>query len=222
MQSRDILARQAFWHEASPAFRAEIERTVRPAALAAGEWYFQEGGPCRSVALVGRGSVRVFKRSENGREITLYHVDPGQSCLLTLQCAMNETDYPGSGVVDRDVEALLVPVETFRAWVEREPCMRRFVLGAMSHRLVELMTLVEEVAFQSVDHRLARYLCERFADADTLETTHAAIAAELGTAREVVSRLLRDMERAGALATGRGRLRLRDPGVLSRMAGDPH
>lgn len=221
MTPREILERFAFFERAPKGFQEEVLASSERVSLPAGFHPFQEGGGCPGVAFVGVGDVRVYKVSSEGREVTLYHVGPGETCLLTLNAAMGTSLYPASAVVEAPVEAVAVPVESFRSWVRRHDAMSVFVFEQMAHRISDLMALIHEVVFRRMDRRVADYLASQYAGlapGAVLETTHGAIAAELGSAREVVSRVLKELEREGAVMLGRGHIELLDRDLLRRLA----
>ena len=207
MTARAILDQFAFFREAPEGFQEEVLAASGQVNLPAGFYPFQEGSRCEGFAFVGKGDVRVFKGSSGGREITLYHVGPGETCLLTLNAAMGNSSYPASAVVEDPVEAVAVPAESFRCWVRQQDEMRAFVFEQMAYRISDLMALIHDVVFQRMDRRVAAYLLSRRSTARrdaALELTHGAIATELGSAREVVSRVLKELEREGAVELGRG------------------
>lgn len=216
MEPLAILNLFSLFRESSAALRQEIEKVATHAILPVGGHYFRHGDSCTDVALLGRGDVRVFKVSDTGREITLYHVNAGETCLLTLHCAINEVTYSAEALVEEEAEAVLLPVSKFRLWVDRHPTMRRFVFDAMAQRVIEVTELVEGIVFHRLDQRLAAFLVTHFErlQEDSLSMTHHGIAAELGSAREVISRLLKDFERQGAVELGRGKIRLLDDALL--------
>lgn len=221
MQASEILEQFDFFHNARETLRHEILESAERVSLPAGFHPFQEGSGCPGVAFVGAGDIRVFKVSREGREITLYHVGQGETCLLTLNAAMGNSSYPASAVVEAPVEAVAVPVDSFRAWVRRDDSMRVFVFEQMAHRISHLMALIHDVVFQRLDRRLADYLLSRQVEPGTdtvLDVTHNAIAAELGSAREVISRVLKELEREGAVELGRGHIEIVDRGLLERLA----
>lgn len=179
------------------------------AGLDAGTVAFTEGEPCRHVAFVVAGRMRVYKAAADGRELTLYHITPGQSCVLMLSSVLAVTDYPARAVAAVDSHVLLLPIPTFRRWMERYPGVRDYVYTAFARRLANVMMLVDQVLFKNMDQRLAALLLERtLAGPPVLEATHEGLALELGTAREVVSRLLKSFEHAGAVKLKRGRIRV--------------
>lgn len=216
MEPLAILDLFDFFRKSPAALRQEIEHASTHAILPVGAHYFRPGDSCTDVALLGRGNVRVFKVGDTGREITLYHVNAGETCLLTLHCALNEVRYSAEALVEEEAEAVLLPVGEFRLWVDREPMIRRFVFDAMAQRVVAITQLIEDILFHKLDQRLAAFLVSHFErlEEDTLSMTHQTIAAELGSAREAISRLLKDFERQGAVELGRARIRLHDDALL--------
>ncbi|MCL6606818.1 MAG: Crp/Fnr family transcriptional regulator [Geminicoccaceae bacterium] len=183
---------------------------------------FRTGDACEGYLLVLEGSLRVSLLDEGGHAILLYRVGPGESCVLTTTCLLGRHAYPAEGVVETRLEGLLLSTPTVEALIEVSPAFRRFALGQIGNRLADLLALVSEVAFRRTDARLAGWLVERSARLGRrLDVTHEAIARELGTAREVVSRLLKELERRGHLRLGRGTVELA-PGAgaaLARLAG---
>jgi len=160
----------------------------------AGLELLDEGALCQALLLVESGGIRVFKISPGGREITLYLVEPGESCVLGTSCVVNDLRYPAHAVCLRDTDALAVPAAVFRTLYETEAPVRAFVMELFSRRLADMMMLVEEVAFRRMDERLAVFLLEQGVLSPgvmkPIEMSHGEIAAHLGTAREVVSRVL--------------------------------
>ncbi len=205
--------------EAWPASRRrQAVSAATSAVLDEGSFYFRTGSECTQVAFVGSGRVRVAKRSEDGREITLYHVGRGETCLLTLISALTGEPYGADGVADEQVAAALVPVSEFRVWFDSDPGFRSFVLRTIGRRMVDLMQLVEEVAFQQIDHRLAHYVLEAADESDVVSSTHQEIATELGSSRETVSRSLKELERRRLLELSRGSIRIQDRAGLTRYS----
>lgn len=167
---------------------------------------YREGDSCGGIGFVLSGQIRVYRIGESGREITLYEIDPGETCILNASCLLSRADYPALAETTTDVELLMVPGDLFRRLVEEEPVMRSFVLSLFSDRLGAIMELVEEVAFGRMDRRLSDFIVEKAEDG-ILPMTHQAIANELGTSREVVSRLLKDLERKGKVRLSRNEIR---------------
>ncbi len=198
-----------------------LAAATRAATLEPGAFICMDGGVCEHLALVTGGQARVYKASDEGREITLYRIEPGESCILTASCILSDRRFPAFAVADTAVTARLVPAATVRRWMDAEPAWRRYVFDLLAGRLGAVIAMLEEVAFRRLDTRLARLLLDT-ADADAapavVRTTHERLAADLGSAREVVSRLLKDFEHDGLVELARGRIRLLDPGGLRRTA----
>ncbi len=181
----------------------------------AGAILFDADQPCRGFPLVLEGAVRVVMNAPSGREILLYRVDPGQGCIMSGGCLLGHSDYAARGVAEEDVTLLSLPPEAFNALLlEHEP-FRRFVFGMYGERLAEVMQLVEEVAFRRLDERLAQLLIHR---GPVIEATHQKLADELGSVREIVSRLLRSFESRGWVKLERERITLNDPKSLAALA----
>jgi CRP/FNR family transcriptional regulator len=196
---------------------ALFESSVRTVRVPAGTILFRDGAACTHFVLVTEGSVRVHKTSEGGREIVLYRVESGQSCVLTTNCLIASRAYEAEGVAETDVEMLLLPAPVFRRLLAQSEAFRDFVFSAYAVRLASLLLLVEEVAFGRIDLRLAGWLAARASG--PIHSTHQEIAVELGTAREVVSRQLKEFERRGWVALGRGLIEPRNAAALRRLAG---
>jgi CRP/FNR family transcriptional regulator len=197
---------------------ARLEALLAEAQLLrapAGDVLFDAKQPCRGFPLVLSGSVRVFKAGPNGREILLYRVEPGQSCILSGGCLLGHSDYTAAGVAETEVEILSVPPAQFHELMLQFEPFRRYVFGSYGERLSEVMELVEEVAFRRLDARLAQTLIRR---GPVIEGTHQALADELGSVREIVSRLLRSFEQQGWVRLERERVTVLDPKGLSELA----
>lgn len=179
---------------------------------------FEPGGPCTSYLLVLEGQVRVRKLSESGREIVLYRVHPGETCVLTTACLLSGEDYGAEAIAETPVRAIAIPRPAFDATLVRSEAFRQFVFHVYSQRIGDLLLLIEEVAFGRMDARLAQRLLQLSSSSPELRMTHQELAAELGTHREVVTRLLKDMESAQALETSRGLILIKRRDVLEGIA----
>jgi CRP/FNR family transcriptional regulator len=176
--------------------------------LGAGEYVFYPGSRCQGYAFVTKGVVRCQVLSEQGRQIVLYHVGPGDSCVLTTSCLLGDTVYPAEGVAQTEVSALVIPAEAFRAAVDRSPALRCHVFRNFATSLAAVMARLADVVFGDIDRRLIQIL---LASGETrVSRTHQELADELGTAREVVSRHLKRLEHLGWVGLGRGSIELLD------------
>ncbi|MES9852136.1 MAG: Crp/Fnr family transcriptional regulator [Candidatus Thiodiazotropha sp. L084R] len=181
----------------------------------------QQGTQCSHLALVISGSAKVYKVSENGREITLYRIGPGESCILTASCIMNGEPFPAYAVSEEPIEALLINTTDVIRWTDDTAAWRNYLFGLINSRLSEVIGVVEEVAFRRVDRRLASYLIQRSDSTNGLiETTHQVIASDLGTSREVVSRILKDLEQQQMISTARGAIRISNRARLNEKSGE--
>jgi CRP/FNR family transcriptional regulator, anaerobic regulatory protein len=182
----------------------------------------RDGTECGYLPFVLEGTLRVFKTSESGREITLYRIERGESCVLTATCILNGTSFPAIAEAEGKTEVLLSPSRLLMGFVDKHAEWRRFVFGLYSKRLDNVLSLVDQVAFQHIDERIAGYLLKHAVGSDgAVTTTHGEIASELGTSREVVTRILRDFEAAGMIETMRGRILIRGRAKLVAMLGTP-
>lgn len=195
-----------------------LQGAARMVDVPAGTVLFQDGSECSAYVLVAEGSIRVQKVSEGGREIVLYRVEAGQSCVLTTNCLIAREDYAAEGIAESDIRALVVPAATFRALLGQSETFRDFVFAAYAARISDLLMLIEEVAFGRIDVRLAGWLRARADQGGEIRATHQEIATELGTAREVVSRQLKEFERRGWVALRRGRLEVKDRAGLASLS----
>lgn len=182
----------------------------------------RDGNECAFLPLVLKGTLRVYKTSETGKELTLYRIEQGESCILTATCILNGGRFPAIAESEGATEVMLLPSRLLVNLVEEHAEWRRFVFGLYSKRLEVVLALVEEVAFHHVDARIAAYLV-KFARGrqNVVSRTHAEIASELGTSREVVTRILKDFEADGLITTLRGRIRVLRPTDLKDKGSDP-
>jgi CRP/FNR family transcriptional regulator len=179
---------------------------------------FHAGDLCQAFLILLDGEVRVQLTAENGREVTLYRIGPGGSCILTTSCLLSNEHYPAEAVAESDIEALAIPVSSFQSALESSHWFRRFVFDGFSTRLTSVIQKIEQIAFTAIDVRLAGVLLEL--DRKGVEKiTHQDIAVELGTAREVVSRHLKRFESEGWVRLGRGQVALIDRPRIEALAG---
>lgn len=164
-----------------------------------------KGDPCNNLMLISDGCLRVREVSEGGREIVLYRVNPGDLCVLSLTSLVDDVPFGAEAVNETPVTGLVISQAQFQTALAGSAGFRNFVLSTLARRLCDVMALVEEIAFQRLDNRLACALYQLFdkGGTDTLKVTHQDLAKELGTSREVMSRLLKEFEQS------RGYIRLR-------------
>jgi len=187
-------------------------------SLAKDTTVFHQGDACNNYLIVLAGTVKVFTRAENGREILLYRLYTGDSCVLTTSCLFGQKSYPAEGKTETAVTAIAIPVTQFNDAVQQSSTFREMVFSAFSSHLSDLITLVEEVAFGKIDVRLAKHLLNQCDSNNTLNSTHQNIATELGSAREVISRQLKDLESKGYIIINRGSINIINSTAIKQIA----
>ena len=198
---------------------AALARLLAPSAamhLPAGTEIFSEHQPCRGFPLLLEGSIKVVKLAASGRELLLYRVAPGGSCIITSSCLLGRSDYNARGIAETPLSLLAIPAPDFAALLVEHPPFRDFVFHLFAERIAELMQLVEEVAFARLDQRLAKALLAK--NGTVLGITHQQLADELGSVREIVSRLLKGFAAQGLVALGREQVTLLDRDGLQKIA----
>lgn len=206
---RIVRAVPVFRH-ADPQLVREFQRTASFARIPTGRDVFIEGDRTDAIALLLSGVVRVYKIGETGREITLYRFGQGESCILTASAILSRQSFPAIATVEQEAEAVMIPADSFRDWVRRYEQWRGYVFDLLSQRLTSVMAIVDEVAFRRVDTRVASFLLDRARSGNPVQTTHQEIAAELGSSREVISRIIEGFAGEGLVRTARGVIEILD------------
>lgn len=201
--------------ELPPSLARDVDAQLQPMSLPSGTMLFDVGVACQVLPLILEGRIKVSKRAENGREIRLYNVRPGELCIVTLGCLLGGAAYSATGIAETPLRALALPRPLFLRLMAEHPPFRAWVFQLFTERISGLMQLVEEVAFHKLDQRLAAWLAEH---APRAEASHQAIADELGSVREIISRLLRQFEDQGWVSLGRERIEVLDVSRLKRLA----
>ena len=186
----------------------------QPITVPTGAVLFSEGNPCQGFPLLLSGEVRVARQSADGRNLELYRVVPGELCLVSSACLFRSQPLSAHGVATKPTALLLIHPTTFSRWLDT-PDFRNMVLGLFAERMADLTSLIDAIAFQKLDQRLAAALLGR---GPNLNMTHQALADELGTVREMVTRLLHRFEREGWLTLGREHIHLSDSVALRALA----
>jgi CRP/FNR family transcriptional regulator len=179
-----------------------------------GALMFDENQQCMGFPLLISGSARVIKSSPSGRDLYLYQVLPGETCILTSSCLLAKAPYQARGVAQEELELVVLPPGTFQQLFSRLEQFRSQVFNRFSERLTELMNLVTAVAFQKLDQRLASFLVSK---PNPVTMTHQALADELGSFRELVSRLLKDFEHRGWVRLERGQVHVLDLPAMKKF-----
>lgn len=186
--------------------------------LPAGQMLMQQNQQCQFIPLVLAGLLRVFKLSPGGREMTLYRTGPGDTCLASIACQLKGEDFPALAQVEEPASLFMVPITVYHEVLDKQMAWKDYLVKALYDHLTETMETLEAVAFDRTDRRLANWLLEQVnGQKGQIQATHEAIAIELGTAREVVSRLLGELKSHGAVSLGRGKIEILAPAILQEM-----
>lgn len=194
----------------------ELAQLARIQDVPSGTRLFAHGADCSHFVRVRNGHIRVQTVSPQGREILLYRVHSGESCIMTNACLMSGRAYAAEGVCETDCTLEVIARADFERLLQHSAAFRAWIFASCGERLVELMLLFETVAFQRIDIRLATRLIET--GDHNLALTHQQLAADLGSSREVISRQLKEFERRGWLRLGRASLEVLQPEALRVLA----
>lgn len=188
---------------------AHVRRVMKGAAP------FSTNSPCMGFSMLLSGVIRVMKLGANGREVELYRLQPGESCLISSSCMLGKANFTATAEAQTDLLIFTIPPTVFKRLMVRNAALQEFVFSQFSQRLADLMLLVEAIAFQKLDQRLASLLLE---EGPELKTSHAKLADRLGTVRDIVGRLLKNFEQRGLVGLGRERVTVLDPAGLKDVA----
>lgn len=182
-----------------------------------GHTIFSEGDMCGGVPFILKGTVRVSKVGKTGKEMSIYRVTSGDTCILTVTCVLSNSPYPLTAVAEEDVETVIVPYEIFQQLMTISFPFQQYVYQLIITRYQELLNLIDEIIFHSTDERIMRFLLHQTVrDGDVIETTHDKIAMEIGTAREVVSRFLKELEKKDWIELARGKIVVKNRTILEQ------
>lgn len=189
--------------------------------LPAGQMLMQQNTQCQHVPLVISGQLRIFKLAPNGREMTLYRTGPGETCLASVACRISGEDFPALAQVETAARLFMIPIVVYDLLLAHKEFWKDFLILTLYRRLTETMIVLEAVAFERTDRRLVAWLLTNSDHGKRhIRTTHETVAVELGTAREVVSRLLGDIRQKGLITMSRGSIIITKPVQLSEMLTD--
>lgn len=200
--------------ELPPGLREEIAAAAQAVTVPSGATLFDERQPCQGFPFVLAGAIRVSKVSASGRELPLYRVMPGETCIITSSCLLGNVPYNARGTTESETVLVLLPQGLFTDLLAQAP-FRNFIFNLFAERMADLMRLVEEVAFRKLDQRLAALLLGK---GRIVRATHQQLADELGSVREMVSRLLKGFAEQGLVTLGREQVEIRDAAGLRRIA----
>jgi CRP/FNR family transcriptional regulator len=195
-------------------FWISVAQRAREEVIPTNTAMFGYGEVCKYFILIISGSIRVYKTFGNGRDIVLYHLQSGECCSLTSSTLLSGACYQACGMTESETRAVFVPKQDFYAAFDQSTNFRHFVCTGLSGRFNEMLLLLEGLGMRNIEVRLARWLLDNRSESDCVEASHRELASELGTAREVVSRHLKDFEKKGLVRLSRKFIKLSDVAAL--------
>ncbi|MDX8400964.1 MAG: Crp/Fnr family transcriptional regulator [Gallionellaceae bacterium] len=202
-------------NELPSATLTELFSSSRQLSISSGTIVFDENQACQGFSLVLSGCIRVIKAAASGRELQLYRVTPGESCILTSSCLLGHVNYQARGLTEQDTNMIVLTPNMFETLLSIHKPFRDFIFALFSERITDLMLLVSAVAFQKLDQRLAALLANKISP---IATTHQALADELGSVREIVSRLLKNFAEQGWIRLSREQIEIIDADALKNFS----
>lgn len=207
-------------HPVDHARLPECLRLADQIILSVGTRVFQAGDECRQFVFLLEGSIRVDIVTRAGKTIMLYRFGPGQTCILTTSCLMSAEPYSAEAHVEKAATACVLPLQAFEALLSTSAEFRSLVFASFNYRLSDMMAKIEEIAFTPIDMRLAERVLQLSDSRSKIFITHVRLAADLGTAREVISRKLAQWEGEGLIVRGRGGFEILNLHEIEQLAGD--
>lgn len=205
---KDIFEMFEFYPRMDEADKRVIRETAVRKDLAVGQIVIGDNNRCNGVPLVTKGSLRLFRISDKGREVTLYRINGGEVCILAAVCSMGEVEYNFSIEAEKDSTIYMISPEVFRELFSRSEVFKKYVFNALAQKLIMSMETIEMLIFISIEERIMEYLKQNSNDKGEVETTHEKMAIDLGSSREVITRQLKKMAEKGMIVLGRGKIKL--------------
>jgi CRP/FNR family transcriptional regulator len=186
-----------------------ILETAKLKKLRADDWMVDIGDPIVYMPLLLKGQLRILREDEEGHELLLYYIRPGETCAMSLTCCSGNGVSNVRAVAEEDTELLLLPIQIIDEWTTKYPSFKSFILKTYQKRFEELLNTIDSIAFHNLDDRLTQLLKQKSEkEGSELKTTHQELANQLNSSREVISRLLKQMERKGKIQMGRNKITL--------------
>ena len=186
-----------------------ILETAKLKKLHADDWMVDIGDPIVYMPLLLKGQLRILREDEEGHELLLYYIRPGETCAMSLTCCSGNAVSNVRAVAEEDTELLLLPIQIIDEWTTKYPSFKSFILKTYQRRFEELLNTIDSIAFHNLDDRLSQLLKQKSEkEGSELKTTHQELANQLNSSREVISRLLKQMERKGKIQMGRNKITL--------------
>jgi len=209
-----------FYTDLTAAQQQEVRRQARALHWPAGRILLEEGVICQHISWIVTGRIRVYKLSPDGREVTLYRIHGGDTCLISASCIMNSRGFPAVAETETDTHVLSIPAALFRSLLQTSSTLQEYVLSRSLERLTSVVGVIDSMLFTRRSTAVAAFLLQRITETGhpDVTITHQGLAVELGTAREVVSRTLRDLQNDGIVRLSRGRIHVVDQSALAALA----
>jgi CRP/FNR family transcriptional regulator len=186
-----------------------ILETAKLKKLRADDWMVDIGDPIVYMPLLLKGQLRILREDDEGNELLLYYIRPGETCAMSLTCCSGNAVSNVRAVAEEDTELLLLPILIIDEWTTKYPSFKSFILKTYQKRFEELLNTIDSIAFHNLDDRLSQLLKQKSEkEGSELKTTHQELANQLNSSREVISRLLKQMERKGKIQMGRNKITL--------------
>lgn len=183
--------------------------TAKLKKLRADDWMVDIGDSIVYMPLLLKGQLRILREDEEGHELLLYYIRPGETCAMSLTCCSGNAVSNVRAVAEEDSELLLLPIQIIDEWTTKYPSFKSFILKTYQRRFEELLNTIDGIAFHNLDDRLSQLLKQKSEkEGSVLKTTHQELANQLNSSREVISRLLKQMERKGKIQMGRNKITL--------------
>ncbi len=196
-----------FFSNVSNTIEKEFSDNVFSHTFKKGTFITMEGDKCSYFPIIKSEVIRVYKVGYTGQEITLYRINPGESCILTISCLLAQNKFPAIAVVEKDCEVLLITADKIKEWIRKYDIWAEYIYNYLSKVLMNVLKIIENISFKKIDVRIIEYLIEQNSkQGKILELTHQQIAYDIGTAREVVSRTLKELESQNIISQTRGKI----------------
>lgn len=195
-----------FYESMAEADKILLRDTAIKRELAAGQIMMGDNSRCNGVPMLVKGSLRMFRISDKGREVTLYRIGEGEMCLLAAICAMGDMQYDFSIEAESDSTLLIISPEIFKQLFGMSEAFRTYVFNALAQKLIMSMETIEMLLFISIEERILEYLKQKANKAGEVKVTHESMAIDLGSSREVITRQLKKMAEKKLLRLERGKI----------------
>ena len=208
-----------FSNELSDNSLTTLDNNAKKLSFNKGKTIIHKGQKIGGAYLVQSGTLRIYTMDSNGNEKPIYNLNSDEICVFSINCILKQIVYPAWVTVDTETaQVLAIPTPTFRSLYENEPMVRDFVMDSLSERIFDLMSSIEEASIYDINHRINSFLIRACPDDQVLNISHQEIATRLGTAREVVSRHLKQLEKSSYLKLSRMHIKILLPEALAKIS----